>query len=137
MTRQLEPDRISKKLAFLLKDFGWNTECEFYWTTNGSHPYTDMKYRDYNDYEDYIASAPLLNEVSRWLRKKFNIDIIITRSWEYHNTYYYVIILPDYEDNKNSYINGATLAGTSYEDAWDNGIIDIIENHKDLLKNDN
>lgn len=123
----LEPDRVSKELAFKLKELGLIFEGDYYWELSGNDPWSDLKWSNWNEYPDR-ANAPLLSEVQRWIRKNKSYDILVRKVWLYYDTYGFDILGPEWEHNEQDYFQETSIKETSYEEALDRGLLYYFNN---------
>lgn len=123
----LEPDRVSKELAFKLKELGLIFEGDYYWELSGNDPWSDLKWSDWNEYSDR-SNAPLMSEVQRWIRKNKSYDVLIRKVWIYKDTYSFDILKPNWENDELDFYQETSIKGTSYEEALDRGLLYYFNN---------
>lgn len=120
-------DYVSFEIAKLLKEKGFNGLCNGYYdcfTTENFH--SGCEPTDFNSIDIEIrdiVSAPTLQMAMKWLRKEYNIDILITIGGfiEKGKVYFCLVYknLTNYGDLKEC---------STYEEACDAGIRYCLEN---------
>lgn len=85
MITELHDVHVSRELALLLKQAGFDWKCrEYYYnfTTTGWSLSFDDNFVNWNSWSEQYISAPTLEVAQRWLREKW--DLIITIEYNYH-----------------------------------------------------
>ena len=114
---------VPYKIAFALKELGFNEEC-FGWYYLNNPDYIEYERCKLKDCTDIHISAPLWQQVTDWMRSNYDIDITIRTGIKGQNkVYHYSFPFIDESFNWNSY--------NSYEEAREAAILNAIE----IIKN--
>lgn len=131
MTEEL----VKYKTALLAKEKGFKENVEnYFWYNSKYHENGEelnclkkdkkfnLKNREMDNFEignPYIK-RPTQSILTKWLREKHNIDVIIHRSFSMQNSYHYCIIVNGDYDNE---IKQECIPNRSYEEAVEAGLL--------------
>ena len=110
-------DYVSLEVAKLLKEKGFDKECEYYISANTSQVFNKGRLKPFKEEGHEVFLCPTLYEAQKWLRnKKTYISALPTRYNGVTVWYYFVVNDNDifYTSSQNTYPN--------YETALNEGI---------------
>lgn len=129
----IKEDYVSFETARLLKEKGFDCNCDMYYTGTGSVEYTQLKF-NHNELESRY-SKPTLQLVLKWLRETHGIEVIVDvcKVGEDQRTMYAwtpVEVKEDRLEYPVSQTDGSVFGGlcNGYGQAMEKGIEYCLEN---------
>lgn len=114
-------DYVSLEVAKLLKEKGFDKECEYYISANTSQVFNKGRFKPFKEEGHEVFLCPTLYEAQKWLRTSYRI--LITPTYLFNDKYTYHILRMDagniYCHNYNQY--------DSYEEALNEGVLEALK----------
>ena len=128
-------DYISFETAKLLKEKGFNWECECYYFFNNEVQFEEsLAHWDWNNGYTYRYSAPTIQMAMKWLREAYKIHINLDIHWlHFANTLGWMYIITKIVENGVEYVDAKGDEDdkhfySTYEEAAEAAIKYCLEN---------
>lgn len=121
-------DYVSLEVAKMLKEKGFNEECEYYISENTSQVFYKGRLKPFKEVEHIVFKCPTLYEAQKWIwqSNKSLVTAFIKAPFGQPHEFIYCI-----QDAKNTIDDYGTIvseeAFSSYEEALNTGILEALK----------
>ena len=115
-------DYVSLEVARLLKEKGFDKECEYYISANTSQVFNKGRLKPFKEEGHEVFLCPTLYEAQKWLRERHNIDVLPTIRQESSTKDYCCYIY------KNAKVVRCKVAyGEDFYECFNDGILEALK----------